>query len=205
MNPISDPRDNGTPNTRYDTLLAICQGRKSTRDFAERPVHPDDIERILAIARTAPYASGKKNWDIIVVSDPALRARMVEVVRQRTAQIEAKVRDSFRTDFAVYAENFSAFATAPAILIPTFRIAPSLSLMYTDADAATRQWEHDNFVKSIACVGMLALLAAESIGLAGCFMTGALLAADELAVVVGAKPGRRLAALIPIGYRKEEP
>lgn len=192
------------PSTRYDTLLAICQGRKSARDFADRPVPPDDIERILAVARTAPYASGKKNWEIIVVSDPAQRMRMVEAVRQHTARMEPQIRDSFRADFAVYAENFSTFATAPVVLMPAFRVAPSLSLMYAEADAGTRQWEHDNFVKSIACVGMLALLAAESIGLAGCFMTGPLLAADELATIANVKRGRSLAALIPIGYRKED-
>lgn len=201
--PLTPPRDR-MPGTRYDTLLAICRDRKSTRDFADRPVTPDDIERILAVARTAPYASGKKNWEIVVITDPAQRALMVEAVRRRAAQIGAKVRDGFRADFSTYAEHFSAFASAPAVFVPTFRVAPSLSLMHAEADTAVREWEHDNFVKSIACVGMLVLLAAESLGLAGCFMTGPLLAENELAALVGAKPGRRLAAVIPIGYRKEE-
>lgn len=192
------------PSTaRYENLLALCQNRRSARDFAERAVAAGDIERILELARTAPYASGRKNWEIVVVTDPAQRARMVEVVRQRAASIESGVRAEFRADFASYAENFSAFASAPAILVPTYRVAPSLSLMLDGAGDEIRQWEHDTFAKSIACVGMLVLLAAESLGLAGCFMTGPLLAADELAAVIGARRGRSLAALIPIGYRKE--
>jgi len=192
-----------TEMSRYETLLSICQGRKSTRDFADRALSPELIQKILDVALTAPYASGKRNWEIVVVTDPEQRQRMVEAVRRRAGEIEGQVKEAFRPEFATYAENFSAFSTAPAIFIPTYRIAPSLSLMYAETDEKTRQWERDNYVKSIACVGMLTLLAAESLGLAGCFMTGPLLAEDELATIIGAKRGRSLAALIPIGYRKE--
>jgi nitroreductase len=189
--------------SRYETLLSICRERKSARHFSERLPTPEIIQQILDVALTAPYASGKKNWEIVVVTDPEQRQRMVDAVKQRAGEIGKQVRDNFRSEFATYAENFSAFSTAPAIFIPTYRIAPSLSLMYSEADEKTRQWERDNYVKSIACVGMLTLLAAESLGLAGCFMTGPLLAEDELATIIGAKRGRSLAALIPVGYRKE--
>lgn len=189
----------------YDALLALCAGRHSVRRFADRAVSPADVERILALAATAPYASGKKNWDILVITDAAQRLRMVAAVRDTAARIGEGVRESLRAEYARYAENFSAFESAPVLLVPTCRVAPALSLMYEQADAGLRQWERDNSMKSIACVGLLALLAAQSLGLSGCFMTGPLLAESTLAPIVGAKPGRTLAAIIPIGYPEEEP
>jgi nitroreductase len=67
------------------------------------------------------------------------------------------------------------------------------------------QWERDNYVKSIACVAMLILLAAESLGLAACHMTGGLIAEDALGPLAKIRKGRSIGALIPIGYRTGEP
>jgi nitroreductase len=198
-------KENRVPHTDYEALLGLCEGRHSVREFSSRPVSQENIRRILAVAATAPYASGKKNWDILVITDPALRQRMVEAVRESAARIGAGVREEFRTEYARYAENFSAFESAPLILVPTCRVAPSLSLMYEQADAGMRQWERDNSMKSIACVSMLTLLAAQAVGLSGCFMTGPLLAESTLAAIVGTKPGRTLAAIIPIGYPEKDP
>jgi nitroreductase len=195
---------------RLEALHALCAGRHSTRTFAERPVPPDLIARILDVARTAPYASGKKNWEVVVVTDANKRACMVEIVRRKANALQAAIRSDFQGEFAAYAEHFSAFASAPVILVPTFRIAPSLSLMCgqtpvgeNDTVADLCQWERNNYVKSISCVSMLMLLAAEAAGLGACYMTGPLLAEAELAAAIGAKRGRNLAALIPIGYREQ--
>lgn len=188
---------------RFDALLELCASRHSIREFAERAVPEAVIERLLQVAHTAPYASGRKNWEVMVITDPVLRGRMVDVVRRRAEQIAARVRPGLQGDFATYATHFSAFASAPAILVPTYRVAPSLTLMLPEAEADIVRWERDNFVKSIACVGMLILLAAEAQNLGGCFMTGPLLAEEELLPVIGAKRGRSIAALIPVGYPKE--
>lgn len=188
----------------YAALLSLCQARYSVREFESDPVSQADIERILAVAKTAPYASGKKSWEIVVITDSAVRQQMVEAVRLKSAQIAADIPEELRLDYTNYAENFHAFESAPAILVPTFRVSPSLSLMCHTADQLIQQWEHDNYVKSIACVSMLTLLAAQSLGLSGCMMTGPLLAADTLSTIIGAKRGRSLAAIIPIGYPKKE-
>lgn len=202
MHQTSDPRQS------IEILHALCAKRHSTRVFTEQPIPPSLITRILDIAHTAPYASGKKSWEIIVVTDAQQRARMVDIVRSRSATLETAIRSDFQNEFKAYAEHFSAFASAPAILIPTFRVAPSLSLMCEQGNTGENstigdlhQWERDNYVKSISCVSMLILLAAEAAGLGACCMTGPLLAEAELATTIGAKRGRSLAALIPIGYR----
>jgi nitroreductase len=190
--------------TRYEDLEAICKARRARRDFAPKALEAALIEKILRIARTSPYASGRKNWEVQVVSDTSVIASVATAVQKKVDEIRAAIRPDFAADFAAYAENFMGFARAPALFVPTFRIAHSLSPMVDGADAALIAWERDNYVKSIACVGMLILLAAESLGLAACYMTGPLLAEAEIAPLLKVKRGRNLAAVIPVGYRTEE-
>lgn len=184
----------------YQTLRQVCERRRSVRDFADRPVSPEAIEKIKAIAYTSPYASGRKNWEILVVDDRATIQQMAEVVRRRSEEVKRSLRDDFLESYSEYAKYYTFFEQAPVLLIPVFRISPTLSYMQTEADPGLVQWERDNYVKSIACVAMLILLAAESLGLGGCFMTGPLLAEADLGKIVKIKPGRHIGAIIPVGY-----
>lgn len=184
----------------YDSLHEICSRRRSVRTFAGRPLSVDEIGRIRGIAGFSPYASGKKNWELKVVTDRAEILALAEIVRNTCRDVEGRVRDDFRESFRRYAENFSLFASAPALFIPVFRVQPSLSLMAEGTAEGIARWERDNFVKSISCVAMLVLLAAESLGLKGCYMTGPLIAGAGLAERLGIRNGCEIGAVIPVGH-----
>jgi len=184
----------------YDSLNTVCARRRSIRRFTERPLSEEQIGKIREIARLSPYASGKKNWELLAVTDRAVIRDLGEVVKSRSSEIGDRVREDFREMFLEYAENFALFESAPVLFIPTFRVQRSLSLMQDEPGEAIRRWERDNFVKSISCVAMLVLLAAESLGLGACLMTGPLVAEEELARRIGVKRGHEIGAIIPVGY-----
>jgi len=205
----------------YESLKTLCERRRSVRCFDPRDVSPGDIEKIKAIAYTSPYASGRRNWELMAVTDREKIGEIAGLVRARVEQLKMKVREDLRESFSGYAVNFTAFESAPLLIIPTFRISPGLSVMLSPAARAFRagggmntgmdmdmdadmdidigQWERDNYVKSISCAAMLVLLAAESLGLGGCYMTGPLLAEKEIAKLIHVKKGRSIGAIIPIG------
>jgi nitroreductase len=110
------------------------------------------------------------------------------------------MRPAFQREFRDYARYFSAFESAPVLLLPAFNAKPVMPLMFREPPESIRRLESENFVKSISCVTMLILLAAQSLGLASCFMTGALIAEEELGRLVNLKPGHRIGAVIPLGY-----
>lgn len=184
-------------------MKTVCAGRRSVRRFSGRPLSADQISKIRDIALLSPYASGKKNWDLLVVTDPAQIRELAELVKSRCSEIGADVREDFRGMFMDYAVNFSAFQTAPALFIPTFKVQRSLSFMLGDPGEEIMRWERDNYVKSISCVAMLVLLAAESLGLGSCCMTGPLLAGNEFAGMVGVKKGYEVGSVVPVGYLPE--
>ncbi len=184
----------------YDSLHEICSRRRSVRAFAERPLSAEEIGRIRAIAATSPYASGKRNWELRVVTDRAEIRALAEIVGAACRDAEGRVREDFRESFRNYAKNFPLFASAPALFLPVFRVQPSLSIMTEGAMEAIERWERDNVVKSISCVAMLVLLAAESLGLKGCYMTGPLIAGPRLAERLGLRNGYEIGAVIPVGH-----
>jgi nitroreductase len=188
--------------TLYENLKITCQGRKSVRNFAQKEVSAADIEKIKEIAYTSPYASNRKNWELVVVTDRDNIREIAAVVREKANRLTLEIREDLQDSFSGYAENFSAFENAPVLILPTFRISPVLSLMLsrTGGDRDFAQYDRDNYVKSISCVTMLVLLAAQSLGLGSCFMTGPLLAEKEIGELVHIKRGRNIGAVIPIGW-----
>lgn len=186
--------------SEYNSLKAICQGRKSVRSFVDQPLTDDQITAIREIAQTAPYASGKKNWDLLVVTDRAVILDLAGIVSNRSMELGEQVRSDFRDMFLEYSTHFAAFESAPALFIPVFKVQPSLSLMLDGANYEILTWERDNFVKSVSGVIMLLQLAAASLGLGSCCMTGPLLAEEEIALRIGVKRGFEIGAVIPVGY-----
>ena len=189
-------------NSLYEGLRELCSQRKSVRAFEDKPVPRDLIEKIKDLASTSPYVSGRTNWDILVVTDPDIIRRMAETVREACSDVKKRMRDEFIEVFEQYSENFTFFYHAQVLFVPLFRVAPTFSCMITDPDAEMLQWERDGFVKSISCVAFLIHLAAQSLGLGSCYMTGPLIAEDELREILHVKPGKNIGAIIPVGYPK---
>lgn len=188
-----------TQASEYENLLRICRSRKSCRSFSARPVARECVDKILELAATSPYASGSKAWEIAVITDREKIKALAETVRRRCAELSDNADPDFRKEFMDYSRSFSGFETAPALLIPAFKDRRTISLALPGR--GLESYERDNSVKSISCVSMLVLLAAESLGLAACYMTGPLLAGGEVAKIAGLRPGREPGALIPIGYK----
>lgn len=185
---------------RYDNLLKLCQSRRSCRKFSSRAVTPEDVGRVVKAASLAPFASGSKSWEIAVVDNAAVIKEMAAAVRRRSEELAAKMKDEDGKEFLAYSRFFGAFETAPVVLVPAFKDRRTLSLLLPGEGLET--FERENSVKSISCACLLALLAAESLGLGACYMTGPLLAAKAVARLAGLKPGREAGAVIPLGYKE---
>lgn len=78
--------DDATPAPN-DTVAGLLR-RRSLRQYTDEPV-PDDLLRgLLACAQSAPTKSNLQQYSIVVVKDPAQRARLAPLCK-RTAQIES--------------------------------------------------------------------------------------------------------------------
>lgn len=194
------PLNPETSDIVYNELLSLCKARRSCRKFLPDPVESADVEKILQIAATSPFASGRKNWEILVVDDSGVRDAMVQAVSEQTELMASEMDSELSAIFTQYARSFQFFRDAPLLFVPVFRVAPTMKALLRDqVTPEILQWERDNAVQSISCVAMLLLLAAQSLGLGACYMTGPLLAHNRLANVLRLPPERRIGAVIPVG------
>ncbi len=61
---------------RAEGLIVQMQARRSCRFFSDEPVPRDLIEKVIAIAHSAPSGANRKPWRFVVVDDPALKHRI---------------------------------------------------------------------------------------------------------------------------------
>ncbi len=186
---------------RYEALKSLCETRSSCREFTEDPVADNLIEKIQSIARTSPYAGGRKNWEIVTIAEIQTKELLARCIEAEVDALSRLMDSETFNLFKRYSRNFTFFTKAPVILVPVFRISPVIqSILRENISKQQLMWERDNSVKSISCVSMLILLAAESIGLGACYMTGPLIAQEGMSKILNLPPERQIGALIPVGY-----
>lgn len=66
-------RDEHEMNTRVDALISEMSSRRSCRVFSDEPVPRETIEKIIAVAHTAPSGANRKPWRFVAVDDPKLK------------------------------------------------------------------------------------------------------------------------------------
>lgn len=55
-----------------DNFTALIKKRRSTRQFTDQLLSPEQVESILKAALMAPSSKSKNSWEFVVVEDPAM-------------------------------------------------------------------------------------------------------------------------------------
>ena len=80
--------DSSTMLERAKSFLAQMQGRRSVREFSDRPVPRELIERAIATAGSAPSGAHREPWHFVVISASELKAKIREAA-------EAEEKESY--------------------------------------------------------------------------------------------------------------
>jgi len=65
-----------------DAFLARMRRRRTVRDFSDRPVPREVIERCLLAAGTAPNGANRQPWHFVAVGDPGMKRRIREAAEE---------------------------------------------------------------------------------------------------------------------------
>jgi nitroreductase len=200
----------GAVTEELEILERLMQNRRSIRQFLRKKVPSAWIERLLIAASSAPSASNRQPYRFMVVERPETIAQMVSAVEASLRSSEGAAVFRERVELHDYGKHFSAFGSAPLVVVVFFRENgfqshretssvgnSSTGTSKTDVDPLTAVRE--NLSSAAAAIQQL-LLAAHAMGLGACWMTGPCLAEKELMALLKAPPGLRLAAIVPIGY-----
>ncbi len=184
-------------------LQQLCQWRYATKKMdPARPVPADKVERILEIARLAPTSSGLQPYEIVLVTDAALRERI-----RAAANGQAQITDgSHLLVFAAWDDYtperinrvFDQTNADRGATLPGWEDYRQRLLSAYPQRGAAHNFEH---AARQAYIGLgFALLAAANEGVDSTPMEGFDPAAVDAILGLRAR-GLRSVLLMPLGYR----
>jgi nitroreductase len=188
-------------------MLEWLRSRRSVRTFSAEPVARDVLVRILEAAITAPSSTNRQPWRFAVVRAAAMRAKIVDAVSRKTAEMKAIIaRSHHAEDFGNYGDFFhEPLAAAQVIVIPQYREYPDLIanlIASGGGDAAkfsTASAMQAELVSTSTAI-MTLLLQAHAEGLGACMMAGPMVARDEVHALLGIEEPWRMVGAIALGH-----
>jgi nitroreductase len=164
-----------------DVVEAI-RTRRSIRQFTDRPIGREEIERLLELAVEAPNHRLTQPWHFYVLG-PAARRAYGETLGARKAK---KIEDP-EAARALVDKVAAGEAALPAMLAVS---------MTQDANPEVREEDYAATMMAVQNV----LLAAHAAGLGAHLKTGAVMDDPRTRAAVGVPEGERIIATIQIGY-----
>jgi nitroreductase len=188
-------------------MLAHLESRRSVRQFADRPIAREALERCLRAATTAPSATNRQPWRFVAVTAPGRRRAIAAAVRERAAALDAAIRPGpHAAEWDGYGDFFwQPLAAAAAIVVPCLREVPDAIAGFLrsagadpDDHARPSAMQPERCATGAACMALL--LQAHAEGLAGCWMAGPMVARVEIEGMLAIEPPWQMLGAIALGH-----
>ena len=176
-------------------FFELCNGRRSIREFSDKPVPRELLELILRTAGTAPSGANKQPWRFVVVTDPALKREIrIAAEAEEKESYEHRMPQEWLDDLAALGTDWHKefLQIAPALIV-------LFSINYTKEGDRTRK---NYYVKESAGIATGFLLAAiHNAGLVALTHTPSPM--DFLQRILNRPENEKPFLLIPVGYPKD--
>ncbi len=178
-------------------LIEAFKTRKSIRKFKNEDVDIERLVKIIEISASAPSGSNAQNWFVYIIKSKEVLSRM----KNEAASVYKKVvgKDAPRV--------YTFFDEAPAVFAVVAK--PYISgiddvLENSDKSRSfARKFIINPGLQGVSSLITHILLACHNDGLGACWMTGPLIAKEEMENIIGVKKPDNLTALIPVGIPME--
>ena len=186
---------------RAETLDALLRGRRSVRQYQDRPVAREDIERILEAARWAPSPHGRQPWRFVVLTSRAAKKRLADYMG---ADWRKNLKMDNQPEEIV---NIRLEKSCQRILHAPVIILPCLYLQDLDRypDEKRQADETTMAIQSIGAAIQNMLLMAYDLGLDGGWMCAPLFCPDVVCDALSLDNKLLPQAMITLGYAAADP
>lgn len=181
----------------YGALLA----RRTVRDFEDKPIPPDALERIVNAGLRAPSNNHMREWEFIVLSDKAERLKAIQMVRDDLGEAESTaIIDAWgltdegqrRMYLDAIPKQHRMLLTAGSLILPLFK--QDGPLLKPDSLSSL-----NGFASMWCCIENM-LLAAAAEGIYGVTRIPFDLEIVHLKKTLGVPDGYEIACYLALGY-----
>jgi len=141
----------------------VVRRRRMVRSFTDEPVPPEDVDRIMNIARRGPTAGYSQGIEFVVVTDREMRDRIAR-------PYQAIHSTSGHPNFVAQAQVHIVICANAEIYKSRYREADKMRVREGVSDDDL--WRVPYWYTDAGCAMMLVLLAAVDLGLAAAFVGG---------------------------------
>ena len=188
--------DAAEQSRRADDFLDLMQRRRTVREYSDRPVPFELIEKAISAAGTAPSGANLQPWRFVVVSDPKVKRQIREAAeREEHESYHHRMSDKWLRRLApLGTDEHKPFIEIAPYLIVVFRI----TTIVEDGESEPTYYSQESV--GIA-VGLL-LAALHNMGLATLTHTPSPM--KFLQEILGRPKNEVPFVLIPVGFPTED-
>lgn len=190
-----DTLDRDEQSARGDAFFQLLERRRTVREYSEREVPIELIEKAIATAGTAPSGANMQPWRFVVVEDPAIKKQIrAAAEKEEYESYHGRMSEKWLRRLAILGtDEHKPFIEIAPYLIVVFRINS------VEEDGETEPTYYSQESVGIA-VGML-LAALHTMGLATLTHTPSPM--KFLREILGRPKNEVPFVLIPVGYPAE--
>lgn len=189
-------------------LKAVIEKRASIRMFTEEPVAISDIKEIIRRAGLAPSINNSQPWKFVAIINTEILDKMGKIVQQKV--LEYFPHENIKEKMVAQAKvlRFSSFFMDAPLLIAVEMspyetvIEELLKGRELNGDDVNRLRSYPN-IQSIGAAVQNLVLSAFDLGYGACWLSGLLIARDELEELLEIKSPNMLAACVAVGKPRE--
>jgi len=187
-------------------FVVLAKGRRSVRKMSPEAIPREHLDAIVDCGLYAPSGSNQQPWHFAVVTDRDLIDRMKKAAAAKVDLIKERISSaSAGRSFDGYVQYITFFGNSSAVIccfVEPYRalLERLLNRYAPEISVSTRE---NASVQSVAAAVENMLLAAHAFGYAGCWMTGPLIAKDEIEALVKPKGNWELIAMVALGRRDD--
>jgi iodotyrosine deiodinase len=180
---------------RAEDFLGLCRRRRSIREFSDKPVSRDILERILETAGTAPSGANKQPWQFVVVTDAELKRQIrIAAEAEEKKSYENRMPQEWLEDLKVLGTDWHK---------EFLELAPALIAVFSISHTKEGDRDRKNYYvkESVGIASGFLLAAIHNAGLVSLTHTPSPM--DFLQKILGRPENEKPFLLIPVGYPKE--
>ena len=183
-------------------LLQAIEKRSTVRKFSQENVAAEDLKKLVYAAGLAPSVNNSQPWKFIAVTDQKIIKQMAESVHAKINELYSDV-DEQQANVKKTVDYFSTiFENAPALIAVATTSYQAVSDKITGAPIShdeMNEKRHHPDIQSIGAAVQNLLLSAVDSGLGACWLSGLMVAQNELEQILTIESPWELATVVAVG------
>ncbi|MBU1101198.1 MAG: nitroreductase family protein [Bacteroidetes bacterium] len=182
----------------------VVESRYSVREFSEESVTIHDIKEIIRLAGLSPSIGGSELWKFIAITNKELLTDISEIVKEKYDKLLPDENDQQSENVKIAVTKFSTFfPKAPLVIAVVMGKYDAVINKALDEDIFDKKNMNElrNYpdIQSIGAAIQTTLLAAVELGYGACWLTGPMVAKNEISELLKVNSEDRLVAFVAIG------